>query len=235
MSEYAVAITVSLAGGEATPAAWHGWVYRTLGRRGDDYHRAGLPPFTLQPIGGWSEVRIVLLDGSLAGALAPSRGTPGPGGRAIGGAAWEIKPYEALSPPAQVARVARGRKELVLEFVTPVAFKQGPYIMIVPLPRLLFGGLKRVWDQFVSLPLPGFDAAACERHVEIPWLELTTRQVDTGLGPFRGAVGQAAYRWPDSEGTDALPTLAAFAEFAGAGMKRAFGMGVVRPSRVSVR
>lgn len=223
MAEYAATVTLALAGGGAPPAAWHGWLYRALGERGDAYHRAGRPPFALQPLPGWDRVRAVLLDGGLAGTLGIRPGAEGPCGRPIREAAWALRPYQAL-----LAARAAPAAELTLAFVTPVAFKQGPYSLPVPLPRLVFSGLKRVWDQFAGLDLPGFDAAACERHVEITRLELATAPFDTGLGALRGSVGRVTYRSPDPELAGALRVLAAFAELAGAGVKRAFGMGVVR-------
>lgn len=228
MADYAVVVTLSLAKGEAPPSAWHGWLYRALGERGDPYHRDGTPPFTLQSVEGWSRVRAVLLEGTLAGNLGLSPGSEGPGGSRVKQVEWEIQPYRRILDEKPSS------SDLILDFVTPVAFRQGPLTMFVPLPRLLFGGLKRIWDRFVRLPLAEFDPVACDRDVEMPWLDLTTRRLDIGLGSVKGAVGRVTYRCQRPELTSSLWALAAFSELAGAGVKRAFGMGGVRFSRRGV-
>jgi hypothetical protein len=223
VAPYAAILTAAVAGQAPPPSAWHGWLYRSLGEPGNEYHRTGTPPFSLRPAPSWNRVRVVLLDGSLADAMDLKPGSEGPKGLLLTEVEWDLCPYQQFMETGQ-----DWPGEVSLEFLTPVAFRQGPYTMLVPLPGLAFGGLKRLWDRFVAIDLQDPGREELERHVEISWLSLTTRRFDIGLGVYRGAVGQLTYRFGDVAWGNSLRTLAAFAELAGVGMKRAFGMGGVR-------
>lgn len=226
MDQHAAILHLAVDGKRLSPSAWHGWLYRALGERGDDYHREGTPPFALQLGTESNHARVTLLDGSLAEslmeALVVEPGRPGPADRTILRTAWEQVSYDRL-----LAAGYNWAGELSLEFQTPTAFRQGSYTLPVPMPGLVFGGLHRIWQRFAGSPLPGFDPVQCERHVELRMLSLRSRRYSTGLGSAVGVVGWATYRHPDGlDGT--LGVLGAFGELAGVGIKRAFGMGATR-------
>lgn len=223
MAEFAAIATVGVGRGGVAPAAWHGWTYRMLGTGADPYHRAGVPPFALQPAPDWNTAHVVLLDGTLAGTVPLRTGAEGPAGRQVEHVTWQFVPYGDLIRASHVG----SRFEIGLEFRTPAAFRQGPLQMLVPLPRLVFGGLQRLWEVFVKLPLGVSSPEAYERDVEMTWVQLTTQEFDTGLGRFRGVTGRVRYRTSNADLAATMLTLARFGELAGVGRKRAYGMGVI--------
>lgn len=228
MADYAVVVTVEAVGGNLSPAAWHGWMYRALGRGADVYHAAHTPPFSLRPVLGWEKVRFVILDGPLAGKLGLGSGVPGPNGVPVRRVAARVVDYSALMAGAE-----RRGKLVTFRFVTPVSFAGGPRLLLLPTPRLVFGSLKRTWDRFVERDLAGWDIGACEEGVEVADVRLETVMVDTGHGKERGVVGEVTYRILRPELVGSLWTLAWFGELAGVGKHRAQGMGVVEVRRRS--
>jgi len=146
-------------------------------------------------------------------------------------------PYEALieraeqSPPPD---------SVTLRFLTPTIFRRSPppdgrfgdapYNLPFPLPELVFGGLRSLWNAFGPQPLPEELRAFARDCVVVSRYQLRTERVDFGSGR-RGHVGgfvgpcRFAIRCPDAAWRRHIGLLAAFAPFAGVGWRTTMGLG----------
>ena len=125
-----------------------------------------------------------------------------------------------------------------LEMASPTAFSLGgawgKRIEVLPMPRLVFGGLATVWDRWLGDVFkmgPDLRAYAEEAVVVARIARLETRMYQFSRHPQVGAVGQLTYRLLDYANPDLarrLNVLADFAFYAGIGYKTTMGMGQAR-------
>ncbi len=130
-----------------------------------------------------------------------------------------------------IARLPPGQ-EIVLEFLSPTAFKQGPGSLPLPLPKNVFQWPLRVWQCYAPmvLSIPADWLTWCERdvfvvahHIETAVVSITRSESFIG---FTGRVSFQAYKGDERylRVWQALGTLAAFC---GVGHKTTMGMGAV--------
>jgi CRISPR-associated endoribonuclease Cas6 len=196
--------------------------------------------------------RVVRLERDGEAATDPHGGTAAPGtatgpsagfAAAAPGAAWAgATSYQQLAR-AWLLELRRPPPYLDLVFASPTAFRSGGLLVPLPLPRLLFGSLWERWNALAPVRLGDEVLAFAESEVAISRHRLQTEAVPLSGGLQVGFTGQCTYVVPASrparEGSDfawrALHLLAAFAFYAGAGIKTTMGMGVARPLRPPAR
>lgn len=153
-----------------------------------------------------------------------------------GRSSFEALARQCLTPSEIPDRPING---LSWEFATPTAFHHSGLTIPLPLPSLVFGSLIHAWDQFSLLPMPVTLHAFVDRQVGIARHRIATRIVHFGKKEQHiGFVGTATYRFlaersglsPDEfhQRVRMLVLLAAFAFYAGVGIRTAAGMGQVR-------
>lgn len=120
-----------------------------------------------------------------------------------------------------------------LRFLTPTAFDSPEGLF--PLPALVFSSLARKWARHAELALDEGEVeelATCARVVRH---ELRSARVPLGRFHATGFVGECDLALPGTappELARLLHLLAAFAFYAGVGLKTTMGMGQVRPGPV---
>jgi CRISPR-associated endoribonuclease Cas6 len=151
-------------------------------------------------------------------------------------------PWAGYTSWGALVAAAADEEEIGVEFTSPTAFSFGqqPWgkkIVPLPLPALVFGSLARAWNAFAPPELQ-LDRQALatylEEHVVIKRLaDLRTQMLDFGKAPQLGFVGAVSYGLMAADGPirSQLNALAAFAFYAGVGMKTTMGMGQCRPWR----
>ena len=118
------------------------------------------------------------------------------------------------------------------KFLTPAQFKEKAknYPTILPVPRLVFTNLARIWNTFseVRVYLEDFKEWV-EKNVYVREYKIVTKEVDIGKAEkivgFKGHVG---FLIKDEKYKGWLYVLSRFAEFSNVGVKRTRGLGVVR-------
>lgn len=124
-------------------------------------------------------------------------------------------------------------RTLKLTFVSPTLFhKTGDINYPLPAPELVFGSLQDRWMRFSPVPLP-CDVKTQAVGVEVDSYQLSTQRVSferAGRGAFTGFVGEVSYRVTsgDSAFKRAITTLAAYAMYAGVGIRTTMGLGQAR-------
>jgi CRISPR-associated endoribonuclease Cas6 len=120
---------------------------------------------------------------------------------------------------------------VTLRFSAPTGFKSKGVHMPVPLPELLFGSLVDRWNAFSPVTVsPDMRRFAAEM-IAISRYELHSRAVSQKGGGVRmGGVGLVSYRalGGDRYWWRVMQMLADFAQYGGAGVQTATGMGQVR-------
>ena len=115
-------------------------------------------------------------------------------------------------------------------FITPTAFRSGGRVTPLPVPELVFGSLLDRWDAFAPLTIPREARRFAAECVAIGGLQIDTEYVSVAGGRVTGFTGwvRFAVTHRDPFWLGMLNLLAAFAPWAGVGMKTAMGMGQVR-------
>lgn len=124
-----------------------------------------------------------------------------------------------------LAEAAQPLEEVVLSFATPVAFRHGSDWDPLPAPSLVFGHLRRRWQQFATTLAPAInfrDAGLRTTRIEGRSESLTVRR--RRVVGFIGDVGYCVKA--DREAQRALHQLALAAPYCGVGAGTTFGMGV---------
>ena len=150
----------------------------------------------------------------------------------------EAHPWAGAVTWAALCETER-RSRLGLHFVTPTAFSLGTrswgkQTLPLPLPELVFSSLARTWNLWAP-PELHVDRIAVERFAREGVVVAGMRDVQTRMLQFKrspqvGFVGRVFYdiKDPDEEMGRLFNVLAEFAFYAGVGMKRTMGMGMVR-------
>ena len=141
--------------------------------------------------------------------------------------------YQALW--ARVQRMEPLPSTLTLDFASPTVFHSQGRLLPLPLPRLIFEGLARRWNQHAPMTMHPELRAFAERAMTVERFQLRTREVqyrekNAAAGRFFGFVGACTLRFLRQERfwQEQIPALAAFARFAGVGRNTARGMGQCR-------
>jgi len=138
--------------------------------------------------------------------------------------------YEALAAARLLGKSAPTPR-VTLRFSAPTGFKSKGVHMPVPLPELLFGSLVDRWNAFSPVTVsPDMRRFAAEM-IAISRYELRSRAVSQKGGGVRmGGVGTVTYRalGGDRYWWRVMQMLADFAQYSGAGVQTATGMGQVR-------
>lgn len=148
-------------------------------------------------------------------------------------------PWSGYSSWSRLAADAQPEPEITLEFTSPTAFsfgqqEWGKHVMVLPLPRTVFGSLARSWNDLAPPPLQVDRKALrvyADEHVVIKQMEdISTRMLKFRHSPQVGFVGRVTYGlMADNEAARCqLNALADFAFYAGVGMKTTMGMGQTR-------
>jgi len=122
-----------------------------------------------------------------------------------------------------------------LEFVSPTAFRTGGHTLPVPLPRLVYGSLVDVWNQFAPVAVPEEMRRYAEECLAMSRYRLATHAVPGKGRPIQiGCSGTCRYVATnrDRYWLGMLQLLTDFAFFAGVGYQTAAGMGQVRRRKV---
>jgi CRISPR-associated endoribonuclease Cas6 len=135
---------------------------------------------------------------------------------------------DLLKQNALRPRIPAGVK---LRFASPTVFRSRGSFMPVPLPRLVFEGLTRKWNDRSPVVLPVEVVEYAGQSVVISSYRLRTRVVRFGEGQaVPGFVGTCSYAMVagDPYWMGMIHTLAAFAMYAGVGKQTTMGMGQTR-------
>lgn len=136
-------------------------------------------------------------------------------------------------PGFESLAMASAEPDAGLRFLSPTAFKQGPGVLPLPLPRNVFERPYAVWQAFAPkrLRIAGDWLEWCGRNVFIVAHEIETVQVTVSKHepPFTGFIGDV---WFQAQAEAALylsifQSLARLAAFSGVGWKTTMGMGAV--------
>jgi len=137
----------------------------------------------------------------------------------------EVTNYEEIFNSAPAAR------ELILDFLSPTAFKRERFDFPLPEPRLVFGGLLRRWNAFSPVKIEKGLFRELPKILTVSGCWIRTRKVEIMEGGrFTGFTGRVFfYAFSDDDYTlKALNALARFASFAGVGRKTPMGFGSVK-------
>ena len=120
---------------------------------------------------------------------------------------------------------------VTLRFASPTVFRSQKAYMPLPLPRLVFEGLARRWNDYATIAIPSEVVRYAEECLVISRYRLQTERVSRGeKGAFPGFVGTCTFtmRVKDRYWMGAIHLLAHFAFYAGVGRQTAMGLGQVR-------
>jgi CRISPR-associated endoribonuclease Cas6 len=135
--------------------------------------------------------------------------------------------YEGLAAPA-LLRAEGGPTRWVLEFASPVTFRQRGLNMPLPTPDLVFGSLLDKWNAFAPLALPEEVRRFAAECLAVSRFELSSVGEPAKQGALQiGAVGRCTYTAVnrDRYWLACIETLAHFAFFSGIGAGTARGFG----------
>ena len=186
----------------------------------------------------WRILRVLPQEIKAAPAAGSSVSSPSPPTTLAAAASWAGESsYESLAQ-AWLLDTRRPPARLNLLFASPTAFHSGGLSVPLPLPRLVFGSLLERWNALAPLRLGDDILAFAEREVAISRHRLQTEALPLSGGLHIGFTGRCTYvvpgiqRAPDRSeyAWRALHLLAAFAFYAGAGIKTTMGMGMARAS-----
>ncbi len=122
-------------------------------------------------------------------------------------------------------------RKLDFHLASPLVFHSAGRTQPLPLPEPFFGGLLERWNAFAPIALPPETRRYAAEMLAVSRFDLESRAVHIKAGGLRvGAVGRVQFTAlnTDRYWLGVLHTLAAFAQFAGAGTGAAQGMGQVR-------
>ncbi len=140
-----------------------------------------------------------------------------------------VKPLEVITYE-EILEASPESRDVVLDFLSPTAFKRGSFDYPVPEPRLVFGGLLRKWNRFSPVKIERGLVKNISKTLTVSGCWIRTKKVEIMDGAkFTGFTGRVFfYADGKSEELRALNALARFASFAGVGRKTTMGFGSVR-------
>ena len=146
-----------------------------------------------------------------------------------------IRPWVGYSSFEQLlmqnALQERIPSRVTLRFASPTVFKSKGRFMPVPLPRLVFEGLVRKWNEHAPVELPEEVSQYAEESMAISSYRLRTRVVKFGgERAIPGFTGTCSYAMlvKDRYWMGMIQTLAEFSMYAGVGKQTTMGMGQTR-------
>ncbi len=122
-------------------------------------------------------------------------------------------------------------RKLQFHLAAPLVFHSQERSQPLPLPELFFGSLLERWNTFAPLALPAETRRFAAEALAVSRFDLLSRAVPLKDGGLRvGATGRVQYVAlnPDRYWLGILQSLAAFAQFSGAGAGTAQGLGQCR-------
>jgi len=125
---------------------------------------------------------------------------------------------------------------VTLKFISPTTFRSGSEVIPYPTPRLVFGSLMDVWNEWSPVPM-GEWRALLERAIMLSNWRGETRRLDLGNRYVTGFIGKFTYR-PMERSRDLqrmMGMLAEFAFYAGVGWQTTHGLGQVRVESFGAR
>lgn len=213
---------------------------------GELLHRGGIKPFSISinshfryPEREVKRFGIVfnLLDNSLYPKI--SRFFLGCGEFTVGGVKAEfssVKPLEVETYSA-VLEKAEPSRDILMDFLSPTAFKRGSFDYPLPEPKLLFSNLLKKWNAFSPVKFNEEFYRKLPKLLTVSGCWIKTRKVEVmDVAKFTGFTGRVLfYATGEGEELRALNALVRFAEFAGVGRKTTMGFGSVRVPREVVK
>lgn len=210
----------------------HGWVYRVLEPSvpAADYHRRGQAAFTWRFHADRRLLSVTFLAAELGHTFWQNvRRQPeirlGPFRTEI--VDGQLRVVDPPGPPTARHSGADSTR-LRMEFLTPVAFKQGRSVLPMPVPPLVFSSLARTWQRFFG-QLEGWDGEKVYTNVRLAQFRGGTQAWRLRKTTLPGFVGRCEFEvvGPDLAFARAVSLLVAAAPFTGVGYKVGFGMGQV--------
>jgi CRISPR-associated endoribonuclease Cas6 len=137
---------------------------------------------------------------------------------------------EGLASYESILEEATDSRTIVLDFITPTAFKKGRFDQPLPSPELVFKSLLKKWNFFSGIRIETPMSKYFRESIHISGLWIRTKKVELSrLGKFTGFTGRVVYYLdvPHEEPRRIVNALARFAEFAGIGRKTTMGFGKV--------
>lgn len=235
-----------VAGNEVTARGLHGLLYNVLGqfdkKRATWLHEHGAPkPYTIAPYYDSSGrallgIRLTALTENTAALLVPAWQAVRMSGRELrlGQQRFTVRRMEAV-PGAGFVNLAMvtPANTVVLRFLSPTQFRQGPGILPLPLPYNVFQRPFEIWSSFApsTLQLPGDWLDWCAKNVFVIKHNIRTEPVTISKRepPFLGFVGEVQFEAKDDAALylSVLQGLARLAPYCGVGRKTTMGMGAV--------
>ena len=137
--------------------------------------------------------------------------------------------YAALAQTHMLAK--EQPSQLTLHFASPTVFRSNDAYLPLPLPRLVFEGLARQWNNLSTVTIADEVVRYAEECLLISRYRLQTERVDRGQrGGFPGFTGSCTYAFNvrDRYWMGLIHLLADFAFYAGVGKQTAMGLGQVK-------
>lgn len=144
-------------------------------------------------------------------------------------------PWAGQSSFEELIQTQRSKSEvadqITLIFAAPTVFRSKGNYMPLPLPRLVFEGLIRQWNDAAPSPVPQETINYIEENLVISRYQLQSERVDRGKrGGFPGFIGTCTYalRVRDRYWMGLVHQLAQFGFYTGVGRETAMGLGQMR-------
>lgn len=126
---------------------------------------------------------------------------------------------------------AKLNNEIILQFATPTAFKQGDTNILFPIPRLIFKGYIEKWNKYSGIQLDDSIIDEIDSSIILSSYKLKTLPFFDGRVKIPGFAGICKFKIKntnDKELVRNINLLADFSFFAGTGRKTTHGMGMTR-------
>jgi len=224
------------------PKTAHGLLFALLkgSEAGDLLHRGGLKPFSLSLVSRFLypnrqvesfALTLNLLDNSLFPKLARRLFFPEERVLEVAGVKVRlvsVKPLEVVTYSKLLEGPADS--DLLLNFLSPTAFKRGTADYPLPDPYLVFSSLLKRWNAFSPEKLPTDLYKVFKERVHLSGCWIKTRKVEVAeRAKFTGFTGRVLfYANLEGELLKQVNALARFAPFAGVGRKTTMGFGTVK-------